>query len=237
MTKPNNYRPLLTVGKDAKTPKGEKLGYLTGIMYLAPASSSKVTNVCPMSTAGCRKACLNTAGMAGIFPQILKGRTNKTKFMVKNPKAFRDSLRYDINKLVVKAERKNMIPAVRLNGTSDLPKLAIQLANEFPTVQFYDYTKIPKPYNRTLPNYYVTFSLSESNLLEALDVLKHGMNVAVVFNRIKGEPLPNDWHGFKVVDGDISDLRFLDEQGVVVGLRAKGKAKKDTSGFVQIAGI
>ena len=235
--KPNNYRPLLAVGADPKTVKGEKIGYLTGILYLAPASVSGVANVCPMSTQGCRDACLFTAGNPAHRAMIIEARINKTKFMVDSPELFRDCLRYDINKLVRKANKANMIPAVRINGTSDLPKLAIGLAKEFPTVQFYDYTKIPKPYNRLLPNYHVTFSLSENNHTEALDVLKHGMNVAVVFNKVKGEVLPEQWHGFKVVDGDISDLRFLDEQGVVVGLRAKGKAKKDTSGFVQIAGI
>ena len=235
--KPNNYRPLLAVGADPKTVKGEKIGYLTGILYLAPASVSGVANVCPMSTQGCRDACLFTAGNPVNRAMITTARINKTKFMVDSPESFRDCLRYDINKLVRKADKANMIPAVRINGTSDLPKLAIGLAKEFPTVQFYDYTKIPKPYNRLLPNYHVTFSLSENNHIEALDVLKHGMNVAVVFNKVKGEVLPEQWHGFKVVDGDISDLRFLDEQGVVVGLRAKGKAKKDTSGFVQIAGI
>ena len=236
MTKPNNYRPLLAIGKDAKTPKGEKLGYLTGIMYLAPASESGVINVCPKSTEGCRTACLFTAGY-GTYDKVWNDRTAKTLFMVNDNDAFINSLRYDIAKLVRKANKANMIPAVRINGTSDIPKLALQMAREFPNVQFYDYTKIPRPYDRTLPNYHVTFSLSESNVPEALDVLGHGMNVAVVFDRIKGEPLPNEFHGFKVVDGDISDLRFLDEQGVVVGLRAKGKAKKDTSGFVQIAGI
>jgi hypothetical protein len=235
--KPNNYHPLLAIGVDPKTVKGEKKGYMTGIMYLAPANVSGIINVCPKSTQGCRDACLFTVGNQAYRAMITQARINKTHFMVNDNESFINSLRYDIQALVRKANKANMIPAVRINGTSDLPKLALQMAREFPNVQFYDYTKIPRPYARTLPNYHVTFSLSESNVPEALDVLGHGMNVAVVFNRIKGEPLPNEFHGFKVVDGDISDLRFLDEQGVVVGLRAKGKAKKDTSGFVQIAGI
>jgi len=109
------------------------------------------------------------------------------------------------------------------------------MAREFPEVQFYDYTKIPKPWLRQLPNYSLTFSLSEVNLELALDALRHQVNVAVVFDTRKGESLPETWHGYRVIDGDVSDLRFTDPMGVVVGLRAKGRAKRDTSGFVQHA--
>ena len=235
--KPDNYRKLLQVSKDAKTVKGEKYGYLTGIMYLAPANESGIINTCPFASNGCKAACLFTSGMAGKFPKINLARIDKTKFYVEHPEDFKASLRYDINKLVRDAEKASLKPAVRINGTSDLPKIALEMAREFPNVQFYDYTKIPKPYQRTLPNYHVTFSLSENNLEQALDVLQHGGNIAVVFNSKKGEALPETWHGYKVVNGDNSDLRFLDESNVVVGLYAKGKAKKDTSGFVQIAGV
>jgi hypothetical protein len=96
----------------------------------------------------------------------------------------------------------------------------------FQSVQFYDYTKLPN--RRNVPsNYHLTFSRSESNELDALRILANGvMNVAVVF-----DTLPTKWAGVKVIDGTETDLRFLDEQGVVVGLVAKGKAKKDNSGF------
>lgn len=233
--KPNNYRKLLDVDKNAKTVKGNKYGYMTAILYLAPANESGVMNTCISSTEGCRKACLFTAGMAAKFPSIIDGRINKTKFLAEHPEDFMASLRYDIERFKRKAERKNKTLCVRINGTSDLPKISMEMAREFPDVQFYDYTKHAKPWLRVLPNYHITFSHSGFNLPECLEALDNGINVAVVFNTGKNDALPNDWNGFPVVDGDVSDLRFLDPKGSVVGLRAKGKAKHDTSGFVQIS--
>jgi hypothetical protein len=64
--------------------------------------------------------------------------------------------------------------------------------------------------------------------MEALKVLEGGGNVAAVFSC----QLPDSWHGYTVINGDLSDLRFLDRRGCVVGLKAKGAAKRDTSGFV-----
>lgn len=222
---------LLSVSADAKTIKGEKKGYLTGILYLAPANTSG-TNVCAMATEGCKAGCLSKAGRAATFPAIEKARIRKTRELFANRAAFLAQLRKDILALVRKAERENMIPCVRLNGTSDLPWLALAMAREFPHVQFYDYTKLPQAYTRTLRNYHLTFSHSETNESECVTELAHGLNVAVVFDTRKGKALPAQWCGFDVVDGDESDLRFLDESGKVIGLRAKGPAKKDCSGFV-----
>ena len=109
------------------------------------------------------------------------------------------------------------------------------MADEFPDVQFYDYTKLPKPELRIRPNYALTFSYSGHNLPDAPDALAHGVNVAVVFAVRKGFELPETWNGYRVIDGDLHDLRFLDPKGVVVGLRAKGRAKKQTSAFVVLA--
>ena len=229
---------LLTI-ENAKTVKGEKLGYLTGILYLAPAHESGVMNICPMSTEGCRKDCLYTAGR-GVFTAIIAARVRKTQWLASDREGFMAQLRKDIGSLVTRAKREGLTPAVRVNGTSDLPWLAQAMAVEFPAVQFYDYTKIPRPWARTLSNYHLTFSLSESNYVDALEVLRQGMNVAVVFNVKRGQPLPDTWNGVPVVDGDAHDLRFLDAHrlALVVGLRAKGRARKDTgSGFVQIAGV
>jgi len=101
----------------------------------------------------------------------------------------------------------------------------------FSTVQFYDYTKHRN--RRDLPsNYHLTFSRSEANNDAALEWLAAGGNVAVVFDTKKGQALPETWNGYRVIDGDLTDLRFLDDKNVVVGLRAKGPARKDTSGFV-----
>lgn len=232
--KPLDYRPLLQVSSDAKTVKGERYGILTGILYLAPADSSGVINVCPKAGL-CKGPCLNTAGR-GAFDNVQQARIAKTRYMVEHPEAFLDSLRYDVEALVRKATRLKLRPAVRLNGTSDRPKTAMQLAGEYPGVQFYDYTKLPRPWLRIMDNYHLTFSYDgPGNLLDSLDALRHAVNVAVVFDTPKGRPLPRSWRGYRVIDGDLSDLRFRDPAHVVVGLRAKGRARKDTSGFVQIA--
>ena len=101
---------------------------------------------------------------------------------------------------------------------------------EFSTIQFYDYTKYPNRLD--LPdNYHLTFSLSETNKAQALDVLDRGQNIAAVFNTKKDQPLPDTCWGYPVFDADLDDERFLDPYGIA-GLRAKGPAKKDFSGFV-----
>ncbi len=222
---------LLSVSADAKTIKGEKKGYLTGILYLLPADSSGITNVCAKATEGCKASCLNTAGR-GAFSSVQAGRMRKTKLMVSDRAGFLGLLAVDINALVKKAKRDGFKPCVRLNGTSDLPWMAHSLAHMFPKVQFYDYTKVSEPWKRTLPNYHLTFSYSETNAVDCMQALEHGINVAMVFDTKRGQPLPKTWAGYKVIDGDLSDLRFKDPKGVIVGLRAKGRAKKDCTGFV-----
>jgi hypothetical protein len=222
---------LLSVSADAKTIKGEKKGYLTGILYLAPASTSG-HNVCVMATEGCKAGCLSKAGRAAIFPAIEQARIRKTNELFADRAAFITQLRKDIGALIRKADRESLIPCVRVNGTSDLPWLAMLMAAEFPDVQFYDYTKLPKAHTRVRANYHLTFSHSETNEPSCIVELQNGLNVAVVFAVKKGKPLPTSWNGFEVIDGDESDLRFLDEAGKVVGLRAKGPAKRDCSGFV-----
>jgi len=226
---------LLTI-ENAKTIKGEKLGYLTGILYLAPASESGVMNVCQYASEGCKADCLFTAGR-GVFESVHNARVKKTLALHADRASFLSQLRKDIASLVKTAKNKKLIPAIRLNGTSDLAWLGMQLSAEFPNVQFYDYTKLPKPYLRTKSNYHLTFSRSESNHSDVIDCLSHGINVAMVFDTKRGLSLPESWNGYKVIDGDLHDLRFLDGyQSAVIGLRAKGKARKDSpkcgTGFV-----
>jgi hypothetical protein len=226
---------------NAKTSKGESSGVLTGILYLAPANESG-RNVCPHASEGCRIACLYSAGM-GAFDNVKLARIAKTKAFHANPRQFIEDLAKDIEALIRKAQREGLTPAVRLNGTSDLPwenlggDLKVNLMNRFPEVPFYDYTKNPsraRAYTEgKLPsNYSLTFSRSESNEPVALQMLQIGVNVAAVFAVKKDEALPKSWGGRDIVDGDLNDLRFLDAKNVVVGLRSKGKAKKDESGFV-----
>jgi hypothetical protein len=224
---------LLSVSADAKTVKGEKKGYLTGILYLAPADTSGVANVCANSSPGCRAACLFTAGRAGCFPTINEARIRKTQWFFDNPLSFQAQLHDDIQALVRKAYRLGLKPCVRLNGTSDLPRLAHMMAQHphFKHVQFYDYSAHPRPWLRTLSNYHLTFSLKEDNLEDALECLRHKINVAVVFDK---KPFPKMFLGRKVYDGDENDLRFkTSRKGIIVGLIAKGQAKKDRTGFVQ----
>lgn len=228
---------LLSIGADAKTIKGEKFGVMTGIQYLAPADVSGY-NTCPNASAGCKAACLFTSGMAGAFASINKARTEKTLFFFQNRAEYGKQLVKEITALVKKAEKQGLTPAVRLNGTSDLAWESIQfdgksVMEHFPAVQFYDYTKSAKRAKRHAvgefpANYHLTFSRSESNQAEVLEVLSEGGNVAVVFR----DTLPDTYLGKPVVNGDESDLRFNDAKGVVVGLKQKGKAKNDDSGFV-----
>lgn len=227
--------------ENAKTSKGESSGTLTGILYLAPANESG-RNVCPHASEGCRIACLYSAGM-GAFSNVKAARVAKTRALHADPKGFIEDLAKDIEALVRKAEREKLAPAVRLNGTSDIPWEALgghhktNLMSRFPAVAFYDYTKNPArarsyAHGKLPPNYSLTFSRSESNGPVALELLEAGVNVAVVFAVKKGDALPATWGGRPVIDGDVNDLRHLDPRNSVVGLRAKGEAKKDESGFV-----
>lgn len=209
-----------------KTVKGEKLGYLTGILYLAPAKISGY-EVCPRRSAGCTEACLYTAGM-GAFSNVQQARIKKTKQFFEDRDNFLMQLRKDITALVRKAKKTNMTPAIRLNGTSDIEWTRFGIMEEFPDVTFYDYTKVVNRLENSIPkNYHITFSRSESNEEECMKALKLGFNVAAVFNK-----LPETYLARPVINGDETDVRFADAKGVIVGLTAKGKAKKDLNNFV-----
>jgi hypothetical protein len=235
----------LLTSSNTKTLKGCKYGYMTYILHLAPSKLSGF-NTCPMASAGCAAGCLNTAGRGGMFKKgedtntIQKARIRKTLQYFNDREWFMSDLVSDVKTALAEAARFDLTPVFRLNGTSDIrweneavalgSKIYPNIMSAFETVQWYDYTKIPN--RRDIPsNYHLTFSLSEDNLDDALAMLKLGMNVAVVF----GGEIPETWHGYPVINGDDSDLRFRDGSGVVVGLTAKGRAKKDTSGFVQWA--
>lgn len=223
---------LFTTG-NPKLMKGEKKGYLSFVLHLAPADLSG-KEVCPKRTAGCTAACLNTAGRGGMFKKgettnaIQQARIRKTKMFFEQRDAFIEQLKKDIRLGIKQAEKKGLIPAFRLNGTSDISWEKYGIIEEFPEVQFYDYTKVLGRKVSHLPNYHLTFSNADGNLNDVLKAVASGMNVATVFRK----DLPATYLGKKVINGDETDLRFLDEKGVIVGLKAKGKAKKDTSGFV-----
>lgn len=233
---------LFTTG-NPKLMKGEKKGYLSFVLHLAPSDLSG-KNTCPKATAGCIASCLNTAGRGGIFKKgdstnvIQQARIRKTKQFFESRDVFMFDLVRDIKNAIKQAEKKDLIPAFRLNGTSDISwekysckRDGVEYKNifeAFPEVQFYDYTKIRGRKVEGIKNYHLTFSRAESNEMDARIASSDGMNVAVVFKK----DLPATYFGKKVINGDETDLRFLDERGVIVGLKAKGKAKKDSSGFV-----
>lgn len=227
----------INAGSNAKTIKGDK-EYVTAIMYLAPYNLSGV-NVCAMAeTAQCHAPCLNLAGR-GQFNSVQNARIKKTQWFSKNRVDFLAQLEKDIIRFQKWAIKNKVKPAVRLNGTSDvrweLHKLSggKNVFDTFPKIQFYDYTKIGNRKTKDISNYHLTWSYSNANAkYEAgwKDAVKANMNIAVVFRN--KDTIPTEFLGLPVIDGDKDDLRFLDNKKSVVALYAKGKAKKDTSGFV-----
>jgi len=227
---------LTEAASNAKTAKNAAQGnYLSYILHLAPYKLSG-TNLCPMASKGCAAACLNTAGR-GRFDSVKAGRLRKSRLFLDRRVEFMRQLTKDLDAVVRKAGRLGAVPVVRLNGTSDVDWALQRTDNgqnvfeRYPGIQFYDYTKVLRRLLKPLPtNYHITFSRAEDNHDAALQALKLGFNVATVFATAK---FPASYAGYAVIDGDSHDLRFLDAKGGVwVGLKAKGEAKKDMSGFV-----
>ena len=222
---------ILGIDSNAKTAKGRLLNYSTAIVYLSPSTKSG-KNLCPHSSDGCEGACLDTAGRGAMKP-IQDARLKKTYFFLNSMDLFIIQIKEEIRAFIKSSQKKGMIPCVRLNGTSDLPWHNLGgIMQAFPTIQFYDYTPNPNRMIQFLrgelpANYHLTFSRKENNDAHCDLILSMGGNVAVVFN-----DMPETYKGYKVINGDENDLRFLDEKNVIVGLKAKGKGKKDTSGFV-----
>ena len=218
-----------------KIQKGTAKGYLSFILHLAPATLSG-HEVCPKRTKGCTDACLNLAGRGGMFKRgettnvIQRARIRKTELFFADRETFMEYLEQDINKAIKFAAKQGLKPVFRLNGTSDLSweKYTLKGSDRnvfemFDTVQFYDYTKVLGRKVKHLKNYHLTFSAADGNDSDVAEALMQGMSVATVFDKI-----PQG-----VYSADEDDLRFLDPKGIVLGLKAKGKAKKDTTGFVR----
>ncbi len=238
---------LLSTG-NPKVLKGMKQGYNTYILHLAPANLSGY-ETCPKRTEGCSAACLNTAGRGGMFKKgattnvIQEARKRKTRMFFEQRADFLNALVADIELAIKQSAKVNLVPVFRLNGTSDLSfekysvvRNGVEYKNvfeAFPDVQFYDYTKVLGRKIANIPNYHLTFSAADGNDADVQKAIQQGYNVATVFGLKKTEPMPATYNGLPVFNGDESDLRFLDPKGVIVGLYAKGKAKKDESGFVK----
>lgn len=229
----------LLTESNTKIRKGEKLGFFTVGLHLAPAKLAGLDiNLCLWASKGCEFSCLNTSGH-GAFSTVQASRVRKTHFFWFARFQFLKQLITEIEAAQRKAARKNLTLAVRLNLTSDVMWESIEdefgktIFDYFPGVQFYDYTKGRVRMENFLEgkfprNYSLTFSRSESNDKDVEKISLKGGNVAVVFRGA----LPRKYEGKPVVNGDESDARFLDARGVVVGLLQKGRAKKDLSGFV-----
>jgi hypothetical protein len=236
----NRSKKLLAIDTNAKTVKGQKYGFMTGILYMAPSTLAG-PNVCPMATiAGCEKACLYSAGR-GAFNSVQQSRIDKAKWFHADRESFMVQVVRNIEGLIKKAKANDMTPLVRLNGTSDIRWESIPVTHNgatyanvmalFPQVQFYDYTKIAN--RKDVPsNYDLTFSYSGTLAYQkyVTQAKAAGMRIAAVFRNV--EDIPATFLALDCVDGDDSDIRHMDPQGVVVALYAKGAAKHDTTGFV-----
>jgi len=246
--KANGHKFVSLLSKPTDNPKlakSAKLNVLSSPLHLAPAELSGF-NVCPMSSAGCRAACLHTAGNPAFMSAKASSRIDRTKAYFNHRPDFMLVLAYEIAKLEKTARATGKIPAVRLNATSDIPweNVHVQLGRHrfanlmemFPGCTYYDYTK--RSNRKKLPvNYSLTFSLAEDNDRKAIEAHKNGMNIAAVFDTKRTKDLPATYQiagtTIAVIDGDEHDYRPADIKGVIVGLRAKGDARKDTSGFVR----
>lgn len=242
---------------NAKTIKGEKIGYLTAILYMAPSDISGY-QVCPMAKlAGCENACLYRAGLGGVYPSVQLARINKAKLFFENRAEFHVQLVCSIAQVIRAAMFQGNRPLIRLNGTSDIrhenypvsidKKTAAYVLKTcgfvvpvgdyenifavFPEIQFYDYTKIAN--RKNIPaNYDLTFSYSGVVSFERFNqaAIDSGARIAAVFRRQKD--IPASFKGLQCIDGDNTDVRHIEPRGVIVALYAKGPARKDTSGFV-----
>ena len=226
-----------SVASSSKIAKGLKYNEMTYILYLAPASQSGY-NVCPQSTEECRNACLTESGHNRIDVKknaINKARIKKTKLFFEQRDFFMSWLIVEITKAMIDANMKGYKFSVRINGTSDISLESFKLNGKnilqyFPIVPFYDYTKVANRFKLLdkYTNYDLTYSFSGHNMMQCVDLLSKGNGrVAMVF---EGKVLPTTFMGYKVIDGDAYDMRYYDEQGVIVGLKFKKVRNKiDTS--------
>lgn len=238
-SKTHGFTYLGSVNSSSKIAKTDKvLDIDTFVLYLAPASLSG-HNVCAKATKECITGCLNTSGRAKMPKSgiaIMNARINKTKFFYDQREQFNEILFNEVKLAKGRTERKGKNFAVRLNGTSDLNPILFKkegknILETYPDVQFYDYTKILNRIEvaKKHSNYDLTFSFTGHNWSDCLIALENNVRVAVIFDIKAGQPLPETFNGFKVIDGDDYDYRPLDEKNVIVGLRWKNIANKQAN--------
>jgi hypothetical protein len=199
-------------------------------------ANSKGINLCSHASKGCAESCLVGSGFGGMYTGVMKGRIAKSDYFLNDRIEFLQQLKKEITRAVEKHKKDGAIVTIRLNGTTDIrfEKFRIfdglNIFEVFPDVQFYDYTKNYIRFDSPLPaNYHLTFSRSETNHSKAMELLSKGINVAMVFDK-----LPATYEGYKVINADLDDLRFLDPKGVICGLKYKkmtGKGVDNTKAF------
>jgi hypothetical protein len=203
-------------------------------LMLSPSNTSGY-NVCPYSTPECRLGCLHNSGRVKVEDRsgkdkIRKARIKRTKLFVEEQEFFMNWLIAEIKAEQIKAKNERLYFAVRLNTLSDIDWTKVYLNGKtifdvFSDVQFYDYTKNHKMFEKQLPsNYHLTLSYTGRNLQKSIETLNKGNNVAVIFDTPN---FPESWNGFPVINGDLTDYRPLDGNGVVVGLKYKELADKE----------
>ena len=220
---------LLSIKGNAKTRKN--ISYISAELSLAPSITSGY-NTCPFSSEGCQSVCIGWFSGRNVMNPVKQAKIRKTKLFFEQREIFLMQLIDDLYYLVRKSRRDNLPICVRLNCYSDISWENIKIGDKnlfelFPEIQFYDYTKNPNRFKSIPENYHLTFSRSENNDKSVNKIINSGFNVAIVFDK-----LPKVYKGNKVIDGDIHDMRFLDTENVIVGLKPKGKGIKDNSNFV-----
>lgn len=224
----NSKMQLLSVSTNAKTIKSDQSdkGVLTAICYLAPSTVSG-HDTCP-NAGNCKNVCLGWYAGRSRFSNVQQARIRKTKLYFENKPEFLRLLRADLDMFKAYCQQEGKKGFVRINGSSDLKIEDDGFMQDYPDLQFYDYTKREDRAFGNLPsNYHLTYSRDERTKPKDIQKRIKAVNIAVVFDKV-----PNTYMGIPVIDGDKDDLRPLDKKGVIVGLKAKGSAKKDESGFV-----
>ena len=231
-----NYKIKNLLSKGTSNYKTAKNEIKTFILYMAPYTQNSFgKNLCPKATEGCANSCLFSAGR-GAFNSVKNSRIAKADYFISDKFNFLNQLADEITKEYKKAQKNNYKVAFRLNGTTDIDFIKLLRTNVGLDVEtlkenaiFYDYTKVLGyiKNNYSKENVFYTFSRSGENDGEIKEALKLGANVSIVFNET-----PKTWEGFDIIDGDKADDLMINLRGQLIGLRAKGKAKKDTSNFV-----
>jgi hypothetical protein len=234
----------------AKLAKNDGHGYRTVGITLLPHTLGSAITLCPHASPDCIAGCLNLSGrtMAQTVQTdiIMRSRLARTILWNTDRARFLEMLAYELGRERQTAQRNGETLIARGNVVSDIDWAGKHRAivEMFPDVIWYGYTKNPLAFDRWATgqypaNYHLVFSRSEKNEVAALTFLARGLNVSVIFDTVYSsqskKPLPATWKGLRVIDGDETDLRFLDPRGVVVGLRAKGRLRQPSfanHGFV-----